>query len=145
MYCKHNHLIDGNNDRGEKYKELSNRCKLCYCLTKKKSSDKYNNSEKGKENVLKRKESGNLVNSWLKNEYNISFEQYLVLIMTQCNSCLICGRLFDKEIICCIDHDHIRNNVRGLLCKDCNTGLGLFKENPEIINNAIKYLDSNND
>jgi hypothetical protein len=39
-----------------------------------------------------------------------------------------------------IDHDHITNEVRGLLCRDCNVMLGLVKDNTETLKNAIQYL-----
>ena len=40
-----------------------------------------------------------------------------------------------------VDHDHINGNVRGLLCADCNTGIGKLKENRDIMVSAIRYLD----
>jgi hypothetical protein len=38
------------------------------------------------------------------------------------------------------DHDHATWIPRGLLCAGCNTGLGMFKESPEALAAAIKYL-----
>jgi hypothetical protein len=40
----------------------------------------------------------------------------------------------------CVDHDHETNKVRGLLCNSCNKALGLFKDSPNILNQAINYL-----
>ena len=40
-----------------------------------------------------------------------------------------------------IDHDHKTGIIRGVLCKSCNTGLGLFKDNPEILREAARYLE----
>jgi len=40
----------------------------------------------------------------------------------------------------CIDHDHNTGIVRGILCQQCNIGLGNFQDNPEILQAAIKYL-----
>jgi len=42
-----------------------------------------------------------------------------------------------------IDHCHNNGNVRGLLCMRCNTGLGLFLDNPNFLLNAISYLKEN--
>ncbi len=41
----------------------------------------------------------------------------------------------------CVDHDHQTGFVRGLLCRDCNAALGLFKDSQEILERAIGYLE----
>ena len=40
-----------------------------------------------------------------------------------------------------IDHDHTTGEVRGLLCNNCNRGLGHFKDNPELLRIAISYIE----
>ena len=44
-----------------------------------------------------------------------------------------------------VDHDHLTNEFRGLLCNGCNKGLGLFRDNIQSLNNAIKYLEGYNE
>jgi hypothetical protein len=39
------------------------------------------------------------------------------------------------------DHDHQTNQPRGVLCHNCNVALGNFKDNPELLQKAIKYLN----
>lgn len=41
----------------------------------------------------------------------------------------------------CIDHCHKTNKFRGVLCTNCNSGLGAFGDNTEYLKNAIKYLN----
>jgi hypothetical protein len=52
--------------------------------------------------------------------------------------CAICGT---KGVKLHIDHCHMTNHVRGLLCHNCNTGLGLFKDDVRLLAAAIAYLD----
>lgn len=40
-----------------------------------------------------------------------------------------------------VDHCHKKGHVRGLLCNNCNNGLGRFQDNKEWLKNAIKYLE----
>jgi hypothetical protein len=40
-----------------------------------------------------------------------------------------------------IDHDHATGAFRGMLCGHCNTGLGMFKDNPILLEKAIYYLN----
>ena len=43
-----------------------------------------------------------------------------------------------------VDHCHTTGIARGILCAHCNVALGSFKDNIEIIKNAVKYLDMQN-
>lgn len=44
-----------------------------------------------------------------------------------------------------LDHDHLTGKFRGWLCHNCNTGLGLFKDNIEDLKRAIEYLEKTNE
>lgn len=52
--------------------------------------------------------------------------------------CLLCGEV--KPLA--VDHDHVTGAVRGLLCKGCNTGIGLLREDPMLLRAAARYLES---
>jgi Ca2+/Na+ antiporter len=41
-----------------------------------------------------------------------------------------------------IDHNHINGNARAWICDSCNTGLGRFKDNQDVLKRAINYLNS---
>jgi len=72
--------------------------------------------------------------------YGITKEKAAVLIEKAENKCQICGDGFSKENPAHIDHDHNTGIVRGVLCRCCNSGLGLFKDNPDILKLALEYL-----
>lgn len=54
--------------------------------------------------------------------------------------CAICLKPSDKRLA--VDHDHETDEIRGLLCSPCNFALGLFEENPWIMERAIDYLSA---
>lgn len=43
-----------------------------------------------------------------------------------------------------LDHCHLTNKVRGILCHKCNTGIGLLGDSLEIVLSAALYLGTNN-
>jgi len=51
-----------------------------------------------------------------------------------------CNNVFENTGDACVDHNHQTGAVRGLLCSGCNTGLGLLRENPDVILGLIEYL-----
>jgi len=80
----------------------------------------------------------------LKRMYGISLEKYQAIINSQNNQCKLCGINFDtlSPKFIHVDHDHISGKVRSILCHHCNTGLGAFKEDVALLEDAIKYLES---
>lgn len=71
--------------------------------------------------------------------YKVSLEFVIDLYKSQNERCAICRTPVDFETSR-IDHDHITGKVRGILCTSCNTGIGLFKDSPEILINASRYI-----
>jgi len=72
-----------------------------------------------------------------KRDYDLSPEDVESVIKSQNNSCKICNKVLKKIYI---DHCHITNKVRGLLCCGCNTALGKFNDDPTLLQKAISYL-----
>lgn len=75
----------------------------------------------------------------IKNRYGITYEQVLALLKKQKNRCPICLGKFKKHNFY-VDHDHKTGRVRGLLCRLCNGGLGLFRDNRWNLSRAILYI-----
>jgi hypothetical protein len=77
----------------------------------------------------------------LKSKYNITYEEYNTLI-TKCNNhCEICNIYLINPHI---DHNHETGQIRGILCNNCNRGIGLLQDNSEVLRNAALYLDRTN-
>jgi hypothetical protein len=75
-------------------------------------------------------------------KYGITPAVYNILFNKQEGSCAICG-VHQSELpyTLCIDHDHCTGIVRGLLCYKCNTGIGKFEDNADLLEKAINYLN----
>lgn len=78
----------------------------------------------------------------LKSTYGITLKDYRKMYLEQNGECAICHSAKPdsgkKGLV--VDHCHDKGHVRKLLCFECNTGLGRFRDNPEILANAIEYL-----
>ena len=66
-------------------------------------------------------------------------ELYAEILEIQDGRCAICRRLPDTKRLS-FDHSHITNQIRGLLCTRCNSGLGYFREDAHALIRAIQYL-----
>lgn len=64
---------------------------------------------------------------------------YNEMWLKQGGKCAICGK---SEPVLCVDHCHKTQYVRGLLCSNCNSGIGFLKDSPELVLKALKYLVS---
>ena len=75
-----------------------------------------------------------------KDRYKIDAPDINLMKESQDEKCAICKKEFTKETSMCIDHCHQTNKIRGLLCRKCNFGLGLFEDNIENLLSAAEYL-----
>lgn len=76
-----------------------------------------------------------------------SKQDVIKVLKEQDGKCAICGCTLDTEpktALAC-DHDHGNGHKRGLLCMRCNTALGLFDDNPNVLHNAVTYLNKFSD
>jgi len=77
----------------------------------------------------------------LEKLYGIDEEEYDKMFVSQDGCCAICSIHQSKtKNRFVVDHCHQSSKVRGLLCKQCNIGLGMFKDNVETMSKAIAYL-----
>lgn len=81
--------------------------------------------------------SANQRDRWLQSQYGLTTSDYETMYENQSGKCAICDTPSEKLVV---DHNHQTGTVRGLLCPTCNMGIGLLKENPQVMANAIMYL-----
>ena len=65
---------------------------------------------------------------------------YVDLFEAQQGLCGICKEPMKRPLL---DHCHKTMEVRGLLCSNCNVGLGQFKDNPDLLKAALFYIENN--
>ena len=87
------------------------------------------------------KEAERRRNNHLKSIYGIDELEYRRMYERQRGVCAICKHPESIEgRSLCVDHSHVTGDVRGLLCSNCNRGIGLLKDSPELLRNAFHYL-----
>ncbi|MFG2109439.1 endonuclease VII domain-containing protein [Micromonospora chersina] len=91
-------------------------------------------NEKGKETRLRL--YGGSREYHLRRRYGVGQKEFDELLAEQRGVCAICGSPDPQHL----DHDHRTGWVRGILCFNCNGGLGQFKDSPESLARAITYL-----
>lgn len=67
-------------------------------------------------------------------------KEYDDMLYLQRNECAICNKKLGEGQDVTIDHCHDTNLIRGILCRNCNMGLGQFRDCIGYIKNAAKYL-----
>ncbi len=87
---------------------------------------------------------------WLRRAYGITLIHYNKMLALQGGVCALCQR--PERVVSGkkgrakrhghlhVDHDHKSGVVRGLLCHGCNTALGHFQDDPDLLEWAARYL-----
>ena len=75
----------------------------------------------------------------LRRKYGMTEAERDEMIASQGGVCCICLSAPATQV----DHCHETGRVRGVLCFNCNSGLGLLRDNPEAMYRAADYLEGN--
>lgn len=93
----------------------------------------------------------NIRQNYLKHMYNITLQEYNNILKSQEYKCAICSINHSERTQFHVDHDHsccegkrsCGDCIRGLLCPQCNVGIGQFGDNPALLAKAADYLNTN--
>lgn len=75
-------------------------------------------------------------------KYGMTTAEFSDLMTAQGGECAICGHqdMSIRNFFPVVDHCHNSGKVRGLLCMNCNQGIGKFKDDPELLRRAAEYI-----
>ena len=121
--------------KGRKYR--ASQCKPCAA---KKANEKYHRltEEQKKEIVVSRRKYNRSYK--LMSLYGLTDEAYERMFIDQDGKCYLCHRDFE-DTQAYIDHDHDTGKVRKLLCRNCNTTLGIVNEDINRLMEMIIYIE----
>lgn len=121
----------------------SKKCKRCLADEKKAwvkanfTKDNERNKQYNKENANRIRGMKLVTNYWP----NLSWQEALVewdkMFKSQNGCCAVCT---NTSKILHVDHCHTTSKVRGLLCYNCNNGIGRLKDSVDILKRAIEYI-----
>lgn len=112
--------------------------KLCYKCKNEKPFSEFNRSQYDKDGYRNICRDCRNTHRTVIRKYE---KHYDLLLEKQNGCCAICGKSEEENgQRLAIDHNHTTHQVRSLLCRNCNTGLGAFKDNEMLMSNAIGYL-----
>lgn len=97
------------------------------------------NNKQNKDYLIRRRDT------YYRMTYSLSLEDRNNLLLKQNNKCKICLIPLEDTPNTHIDHCHKSNTVRGILCTNCNRGLGHFQDSISILESAIMYLKNHTD
>jgi hypothetical protein len=76
----------------------------------------------------------------LKSYYGLTIEDFEKMLADQGGTCAICSGTQKHGRMLAVDHNHDTGKVRGLLCDDCNRGIGMLGDSKERLIRAVGYI-----
>ena len=108
---------------------------ICISCEKEANSEYHKSGQRGNRKAYNR-------NFQLQKKFGLTLSDYNQMMLEQLFMCAICGaEETEEDRLLSVDHDHETGEVRALLCGKCNRGLGMFKDDPELLRTAANYLD----
>lgn len=137
-------IVKGRLNPAERDEHGRKRCASCRVW---KNEEEFGNKSSTADSLLSSCKRCHLNNVYLK-RYGITLDHYEILLTRQDNGCAICGGKNKGGRALSVDHDHnccsgvksCGQCIRALLCSNCNVGIGVFHEDPQLLDAATRYL-----
>jgi hypothetical protein len=120
--------------------------RMTYCRTcQGKITEKWRQDNRSRSNQTTRRNA-------IKRKYGLTPEAYMAYFEATGFRCEGCGRkgrparyqdLSEGEVQLHLDHDHVTGKIRGVLCTNCNNGVGRFRDDPKLLRRLADYLERN--
>jgi hypothetical protein len=127
---------------------LQSKCKVCSRAWQRKYRAIHRDAIRERKRLAYQRSRSSHRDGKLRRLYGLTQRQYAQLAARQLNVCAICGLAErtrannGRELkSLSVDHDHTNGQVRGLLCAQCNKGLGNFGESADRLRAAAQYLE----
>lgn len=121
---------------------VSGWCKSCHNEYNRDWGLRTGKKQKDKARYARNRQDGKY-NRYRLRQYDLTPEQFDDMFERQGKACAICrSTVTAKGKLWAVDHDHTTGKVRAILCSNCNSGLGLFKDSTERLRAATSYLES---
>jgi hypothetical protein len=78
--------------------------------------------------------------AYYRRTYGVSADEFDAMLEAQGGRCAICKEMPERLASMHVDHDHATGEVRGLLCLNCNQGIGKLKDDASLLLRAAFYL-----
>lgn len=148
--CRKGQMSAWQSRNTEKKREIQRRYRLAHPekvkerwrIWKEQNYERVMQSEKSRRERDKEKIAARIRSTSLSRLYGITVQEYDRMLADQSGGCAICGKSARESSRkkLCVDHDHGSGKVRGLLCFECNVGIGNFKEDAILLQKAVSYL-----
>ena len=84
-----------------------------------------------------------VLRSRMMRHYGLTLEEYERMVAANKGKCEVCCRPDAKGRRLSVDHNHKTGKIRGVLCRNCNSALGMLADDPECFLRAAAYLKRN--
>lgn len=78
--------------------------------------------------------------AYYRRTFGLSADEFDARLGAQGGGCAICGARPERVASLHLDHCHETGEIRGICCSRCNQGLGLFRDDPDLLEAAVRYL-----